>query len=37
LTNTTDRFFYDIRNELADFAGGALSGLLNGATSFTKK
>ena len=37
LTNTTDRFFYDIRNELADFAGGAVSNILNGATSFIKK
>ena len=37
LTNTTDRFFYDIRNELADFAGGAVSNVLSGATSFIKK
>ena len=37
LTNTTDRFFYDIRNELADFAGGAVSNILSGATSFIKK
>ena len=37
LTNTTDRFFYDIRNELADFAGGAISNILNDATSFIKK
>ena len=30
LTNVTDRFFYDVRNNLADFAGGALSDFLNG-------
>ncbi len=29
--NTKDRFFYDIRNELTDFAGGSLSTFLNGA------
>jgi hypothetical protein len=33
LTNVTDRFFYDIRNELADFAGGAVSNVLNGGIS----
>lgn len=33
LTNITDRFFYDVRNDLADFAGGALSDLLNGGIS----
>lgn len=36
LTNVTDRFFYDIRNELTDFAGGALSNFLNSA-SYKKK
>jgi len=37
LTNTTDRFFYDIRNELADFAGGAVGNILSDATNFIKK
>jgi hypothetical protein len=38
LTNTTDRFFYDIRNELANFAGGAISNVLNGGiSSFTRR
>ena len=38
LTNTTDRFFYDIRNELSDFAGGAISNVLNGGiSSFTRR
>ena len=38
LTNITDRFFYDVRNDLADFAGGALSDLLNGGiTKITKR
>jgi hypothetical protein len=29
MTNIADRFFYDIRNDLADFAGGAISNALN--------
>lgn len=38
LSNVSDRFFYDIRNELTDFAGGAVSSFLNGGiSSFTKK
>ena len=38
MTNIKDRFFYDVRNDLADFAGGALSDLLNGGISkITKK
>lgn len=38
LTNTTDRFFYDIRNELSDFAGGAISNVLNsGISSLTRR
>jgi hypothetical protein len=38
LTNTTDRFFYDIRNELANFAGGAVSNVLNsGISSLTRR
>ena len=37
LTNVSDRFFYDIRNELTDFAGDSLSSFLNGSiTSFKK-
>lgn len=32
-SNVSDRFFYDIRNDLADFAGGAVSDLLNGGIS----
>jgi hypothetical protein len=31
VANTKDRFFYDIRNELTDFAGGSLSSFLSGA------
>jgi len=38
MSNVSDRFFYDVRNDLADFAGGALSSFLNGGiSSFTKK
>jgi hypothetical protein len=38
LSNISDRFFYDVRNDLFDFAGGALSSFLNGGiSSFTKK
>lgn len=38
LSNVSDRFFYDVRNDLFDFAGGALSSFLNGGiNSFTKK
>jgi hypothetical protein len=38
LSNVSDRFFYDVRNELVDFAGGSLSSFLNGGISgFTKK
>lgn len=38
LSNISDRFFYDIRNELTDFAGGSLSNFLNnGISGFTKK
>jgi hypothetical protein len=33
MTNITDRFFYDVRNDLADFAGGAISDILNGGIS----
>jgi hypothetical protein len=29
--NAKDKFFYDIRNELTDFAGGSLSSFLSGA------
>lgn len=32
MSNFTDRFFYDIRNELANFGGDALSAFLNSAT-----
>lgn len=32
LGNVKDRFFYDIRNELADFAGDSLSSFLNSAS-----
>lgn len=32
LSNYGDRFFYDIRNELADFVGGSLSNFLNSAS-----
>ena len=38
LSNVSDRFFYDIRNELADFAGGSISDVLNsGISNLTKK
>ena len=38
LTNVSDRFFYDVRNELTDFAGDTLSSFLNnGINSFKKK
>lgn len=38
LSNVSDRFFYDVRNELVDFAGGALSSFLNGGiSSFTRR
>jgi len=38
LSNVSDRFFYDVRNDLFDFAGGALSSFLNGGiSSFTKR
>jgi hypothetical protein len=38
LTNVSDRFFYDVRNELTDFAGDTLSNFLNnGINSFKKK
>lgn len=38
LTNVSDRFFYDVRNELFDFAGGSLSNFLNsGISNFTKR
>lgn len=38
MSNVSDRFFYDVRNDLVDFAGGALSSFLNGGiNSFTKK
>jgi hypothetical protein len=38
LTNITDRFFYDVRNNLADFAGGALSDFLNsGINNITRR
>jgi hypothetical protein len=38
MSNVSDRFFYDVRNDLTDFAGGALSSFLNGGiSSFTKK
>ena len=33
MTNITDRFFYDVRNNLADFAGGAISDILNSGIS----
>ena len=33
LTNISNRFFYDIRNNLADFVGGGLSDFLNGGIS----
>jgi hypothetical protein len=33
MTNIKDRFFYDVRNDLADFAGGAISDILNGGIS----
>jgi hypothetical protein len=38
MSNVSDRFFYDVRNELVDFAGGALSSFLNGGiSSFTRR
>lgn len=38
MTNITDRFFYDVRNNLADFAGGALSDFLNsGINNITRR
>ena len=38
MTNIGNRFFYDVRNDLADFVGGAVSNVLNGTiTSITKK
>ena len=37
LTNVSDRFFYDIRNDLADFAGSSLSSFLNGSITGFKK
>ena len=38
MSNVSDRFFYDVRNDLADFAGGALSSFLNGGiSSFTRR
>jgi hypothetical protein len=38
MTNITDRFFYDIRNNLADFAGGAISDILNsGISNITRR
>lgn len=33
LTNISNRFFYDVRNNLADFVGGGLSDFLNGGIS----
>lgn len=37
MSNISDRFFYDIRNQLTDFAGDSLSTFLNSATSTFKK
>lgn len=33
MSNISDRFFYDIRNDLADFVGGGVSDFLNGGIS----
>ena len=38
MSNVSDRFFYDVRNDWADLAGGALSSFLNGGiSSFTRR
>jgi len=36
LSNVSDRFFYDVRNQLTDFAGDSLSSFLNGGINSLK-